>query len=216
MSQPASQPASRSVGRLVRQPTKQAGTFFFLFFVFPPCLFPVAISVFNLTPAGGKKGLLFPLKDSFASQRRQKWEEESRAFRRGATGESRQRHRKPGPSVTFNKSLSSFSPLFPLKTVRFQRWDSFKYIPDKETFFPSLLRMHEGKYPLPHTYGPTLVWLKPSDRFEHQILSLLSPANGFPMAISLFKTGNYGWQTETPRIRARHLGPLHLLQSDLH
>lgn len=62
------------------------------------------------------------------------------------------RHRKPGPSVTFNKSLSSFSPLS-LKTVRFQQWDPFKYIPDKETFFLPFRERIKEKYPPPtHIY----------------------------------------------------------------
>lgn len=62
------------------------------------------------------------------------------------------RHRKPGPSVTFNKSLSSFSPLSP-KTVRFQQWDPFKYIPDKETFFLPFRERIKEKYPPPtHIY----------------------------------------------------------------
>lgn len=42
--------------------SEEGGHFFLFFFAFPPCLFPVAISVFNLTPAGSKKGLLPPCK----------------------------------------------------------------------------------------------------------------------------------------------------------
>ena len=37
-------------------------------FVFPPCPFPVAISVFNLTQAGGMKVLLSPSKTGSATQ----------------------------------------------------------------------------------------------------------------------------------------------------
>lgn len=69
------------------QPCRGGMHFFSPFFVFPPCLFPVAISVFNLTPAGGKKGLLFPLKDSVARRhRRQKWEEGELSTQAGRDG----------------------------------------------------------------------------------------------------------------------------------
>lgn len=47
-------------------------------FVFPPCPFPVAISVFNLTQAGGMKVFTFPLQDRVGYARRQEEERGAR------------------------------------------------------------------------------------------------------------------------------------------
>lgn len=186
-------------------------------FVFPPCLFPVAISVFNLTPAGGKEGSLIPsspLKKRQLCESQKAREQMKEVVGGGAQKTWSKRHSQQKPFIF----LSTLPP--PPKTVRPERWDPFKSVPDKETFSFHAFRVctEEGKeVSPPPTRAPMCTphcgqgpWIALNVRYR----PLLSRLNGFPMAISSFKTANYGGQTETPRIRGSRSGPTPPLQSD--